>query len=364
MFRRGNNTSVIQIIIILMFPCLVSASEDLEFGLIGDRVVNLAIGESYIEEGASAISSAEGDVSSSIVRLGSVNTNRKGDYLLRYQVTDNSGGIAELIRVVRVFDDTPIQQSQRTKGSTAANLGYLEHLPTSYDQSGKQKAPLIIFNHGSGATGTGNLNSVECCGLARVLETNDWDDTLPFVVLSPQLERNADIEALNQFVDYAIRTYSVDSQRVYMAGWSAGAYTTMLYSVAYPEKLAAMVPTAGGFFLGIPSNVCDAADVPMWLFLGNQDDNFINNTGLNSANAYRNCNPIEPVRVTRFLNAGHFDTSIWPFLPEQTFAIDASSDAIDQSIFDWLLSHGPQVEPDSDFFIIPLPNNGAAIFGL
>ena len=48
----------------------------------------------------------------------------------------------------------------------------------------------------------------------------------------------------------------------------------------------------------------------------------------------------------------------------ENFAIDPSSDAIDQSIFDWLLSHGPQVEPESDLFVIPVPNNDAVIFEL
>ena len=52
----------------------------------------------------------------------------------------------------------------------------------------------------------------------------------------------------------------------------------------------------------------------------------------------------------------------------ENFAIDPSSDAIDQSIFDWLLSHGPQAVPESgsnsDFFVTPLPNNGIVIFGL
>ena len=31
----------------------------------------------------------------------------------------------------------------------------------------------------------------------------------------------------------------------------------------------------------------------------------------------------------------------------ENFAIDPSSDAIDQSIFDWLLSNGPQVDDTS-----------------
>jgi len=56
-------------------------------------------------------------------------------------------------------------------------------------------------------------------------------------------------------------------------------------------------------------------------------------------NAYNGCNPTETARLTRYLDAGHFDTSIWPFLPDENFEIETSSDPIDQSIFEWLLSH-------------------------
>jgi len=321
-------------------PTLVTHSViGLEFELIGEKVVNLVIGENYTDAGAMAISDTEGDISSSILLLGSINTNIKGDYLLRYQVKHNADGIAEIMRVVRVFDDAPVRQSQRIKNSTSANFGYLEHLPLNYAQSDNIKAPLIIFNHGSGASGTGNLNHVECCGLAGVLDAGDWDDTLPFVVLSPQRKLGIDTPALNVFVEYAIATYDIDPQRVYMAGWSQGANATMLYSIAYPEKLAAIVPTAGGLFRGIPGNVCNASSVPMWLFLGDLDNSTITRTGLNSANAYSNCNPKEPVKITRLLDADHYHTSIWPFLPAEYYATDIAHDDIEQSIFDWLLSH-------------------------
>jgi hypothetical protein len=317
----------------------INSIEGLEFSLIGAKVVNLAVGEDYVDAGAVAMDDDEGDVSSSIAFMGSVDTGAKGDYLLRYRIEDISGGALEVIRLVRIFDDAPVRQTHRIKNSTVANLDYLEHLPPNYGASDNLKAPLIIFNHGSGASGTGDLNHVECCGIAGVLNAGSWDDALPFVVLSPQREIGIDTPTLNVFVDYAIATYEINPNQVYMAGWSQGANATMLYSIAHPEKLAAIVPTAGGLFRGVPSDVCNASSVPMWLYLGEQDSSFINNTGLESAEAYSNCSPSEPVKVTRFLDADHYTTSIWPFLPEESHATRSDYDHIDQSIFDWFLSH-------------------------
>ena len=317
-------------------PDPINSIDGLAFQLIGEKVMRLRVGEAYLEPGAVAMSDTEGDISSAIRVLNTPNVMLKGDYVIRYQITDNAGQQVELTRMVRVFNDIPVVQSQRVKGETAATLGYLEHLPVNYGQVGNERAPLIIFNHGAGATGTSILSHVECCGLPRVLSDGNWDSGLPFVVLSPQREVGINTPGLDTFVEYALRTYEVDPKRVYMVGWSQGANATMLYAIAHPQKLAAIVPTAGGLFGG-SSNACQAATVPMWVFLGNQDSSFINTVGVNSVNTFRNCQPVEPVRLTRFLNADHFETSIWPFLTQENHTVDSDNDAFDQNIFEWLL---------------------------
>ncbi|MGJ8680451.1 immunoglobulin-like domain-containing protein [Paraglaciecola sp.] len=307
-----------------------------EITLLGERVVILSLGQNYNESGAKATDQEDGDLSASISIVGAVNTQVVADYLLRYQVTDLNGAMGEANRIVRVFDSEPVRQSYRQPNNTPAELGYIEHLPKGYNSSVNYSAPLIIFNHGSGATGSGNLHDVECCGLPAVINFDSWDTELPFVILSPHRKDGLDTQALDDFIEYALINYQVDSQRIYLAGWSQGANISLRYMTIYPHKVAAVVPIAGGWFQGVPGNVCDAADVPMWSFVGTQDSNLITNTGITAANAINGCNPSERAKLTNYLEGTHFTTSLWPFLPSETHSITGASDRVEPDLFQWL----------------------------
>ena len=308
----------------------------LDMTLLGDSVVYLEVGDEYVDFGAVAFDQDGADISFSIDVTGNVNTDEAGDYLLRYSV-ENDGLSGSIIRIIRVQGESPIRQTQRSSTLTNANLSYLEHLPIDYSTSQNTEAPLIIFNHGSGATGTGRLSSVECCGIPELLDSGDWDDTLPFVVLSPQRTSGQDFDALDDFLKFALENYDVDPNRVYMAGWSEGGFVSVLYGIAYPEKLAALAPLAGGLFFGVPQNVCDAADIPTWMYLGDNDSNNIRRVGNGTVNALNDCDPQERVRVTTFNGADHFETSIWPFEPQGNRTITASSDPITEGLLEWFL---------------------------
>jgi predicted peptidase len=307
--------------------------------LFGEAVVTLEIGQDYIEEGAQASDAEDGDLSVSITVTGTVNTNSVADHLLRYQVTDSNGAKAETIRMVRVYSSEPIKQTLRQVSQTTAELAYLEHLPKGYSGGVNYSAPLIIFNHGSGATGTGNLNHVECCGLPAAVKYDSWDTELPFVILSPQRMNGLDIFALDDFIEYALENYQVDPQRVYLAGWSQGANISLQYVVAYPQKVAAVVPIAGGWFQGVPANVCDAADVPMWSFVGSLDSSLITNTGIAAANAINNCNPSFRAKLSNYVEGTHFSTSLWPFIPSENHQIVETGDSVEPNLFEWLQTH-------------------------
>jgi predicted esterase len=307
--------------------------------LVGEAVITLGTGQDYIDQGALAIDDEDGDLSNQITVIGTVNINVVADYLLRYRVTDSGGGSDETSRIVRVYDSEPIKQSSRRIGNTSADLSYLEHLPVDYNSDVNYAAPLIIFSHGSGATGTGNLGDVECCGLPAAILYDSWDNTLPFVILSPQRINGLDVFALDDFIEYALQNYHVDPQRVYLAGWSQGANISLGYLVNYPDKVAAVVPVAGGWFQGLPIHVCDAADVPMWSFVGSRDSSLITNTGITAAEAINSCNPADQAKLTNYVQGTHFSTSLWPFIPSETHAITELSDKLEPNLFEWLLSH-------------------------
>jgi len=79
------------------------------------------------------------------------------------------------------------RQTQKPLGSVAgAPNGYLEYLPAGYD--GTAAVPLLVFWHGIGedGNGTSDLGNVTAWGPPKVIANDGWDNSRPFIVLSPQ----------------------------------------------------------------------------------------------------------------------------------------------------------------------------------
>ena len=75
--------------------------------LLGDNPVTIEVGSTYIDAGATATDTYDGDITSSIVTVSTVNTAIVGVYTVTYNVSDASGNTAaELIRTVNVEDTT------------------------------------------------------------------------------------------------------------------------------------------------------------------------------------------------------------------------------------------------------------------
>ncbi len=74
--------------------------------LLGANPINLYVGNTYIEPGATAIDDVDGDISGKIQISGTVNTSDTGDYTLNYSVSDDAGNNSELTREVTVADST------------------------------------------------------------------------------------------------------------------------------------------------------------------------------------------------------------------------------------------------------------------
>lgn len=71
--------------------------------LLGSSSVDIEIGETYTDAGATALDDVDGDITESIVQTGTVDTDTLGTYTIRYNVTDSNGNAAtEVIRTVNV----------------------------------------------------------------------------------------------------------------------------------------------------------------------------------------------------------------------------------------------------------------------
>ncbi len=68
----------------------------------GNAIVEIDVDGEYTELGATATDDIEGDITSRVVTVGTVNTKRKGLYYIKYLITDQEGNTASVVRVVNV----------------------------------------------------------------------------------------------------------------------------------------------------------------------------------------------------------------------------------------------------------------------
>ena len=70
--------------------------------LLGSSTINLTVGDTFTDPGATATDNVDGDITSSISISGSVNTATAGTYVLTYLVSDSSGNQDEVRRTIIV----------------------------------------------------------------------------------------------------------------------------------------------------------------------------------------------------------------------------------------------------------------------
>jgi predicted esterase len=317
----------------------------------GSRVVNHPLGSDYRDAGATARDPHDGDITRQIrvTGLADLDTRVAGDYLIRYDVTDSAKlAAAEVVRIVRVHSGRFTAQTARDIGSTGAHMGYYEHLPVHYGDDPDRKFPLIVFIHGWGGarfldphTVQAPLSILESSGLVDLIASGRWDDARPFIVLSPQkcvdsLTFGLTASRMKLFIDYALRTYSVDPARVYLAGHSQGSGDTWDYVNNYPRQLAAVVPISGGYGASVG---CVLAETPAWAFNGSADQVVPYQDQVDTVDSINACHPAERARLAVLPGVAHNDildpvlglTGLGQGLPPY--------DVYDESIYDWLLRH-------------------------
>jgi predicted peptidase len=178
-------------------------------------------------------------------------------------------------------------------------------------------------------------------GFVKIFNAGAWDDSRPFIVLSPQrcvdpLTFVATAAQTKRFIDYAINTYKVDTTRIYMGGHSQGSGNTWDYVVNYPQQLAAVFPISGGYGSSVG---CMLGSTPSWAFIGRKDATVPYLDQVNTVTSINACNPPERSRITVLADIGHNDVEM-PVLALTGLGQGTPQyDLYDQSIYDWLLQH-------------------------
>ena len=121
---------------------------------------------------------------------------------------------------------------------------HIRHLPPSY--AGRQPLPLIIDLHGYSETAAIHT---AISGLGA------YGDAHHFITLTPQTNgpvphwstalNGADVAFIGGLLDTAEKTLCVDQARIFVTGYSNGAFMTSAIACKYADRVAAVAPVAG-----------------------------------------------------------------------------------------------------------------------
>lgn len=180
-----------------------------------------------------------------------------------------NGAYADYVLGQPDFGSDPIIQQEIYDPTT---LNYLLFMPRDSSAVENGKFPLIISLHGIGERGD-DLWRVKLDGLPKILDGNN---AFPFIVISPQCPTstqwyyNDGIQLkVDRLIDSAIARYPIDTNRIYLTGYSMGGIGTIDLAIRYPYRFAALNPIA--FRIEEGWNLCVIKDIPMWAFHGQLD---------------------------------------------------------------------------------------------
>lgn len=144
--------------------------------------------------------------------------------------------------------------------------------PLHYDP--QRRYPLVVCLHGGGQYGRDNVRQIEGSEapfLAHYLNREKYSAFLfvpqaPVATtwLDPTVER-----LLMQALPALEREFSIDTDRRYIVGASAGGYGAWHLAGTYPDAFAAIIPLCGD---GNPQLGPKLAGVPVWAFHGEKDE--------------------------------------------------------------------------------------------
>ncbi|GGG13358.1 prolyl oligopeptidase family serine peptidase [Paenibacillus abyssi] len=149
------------------------------------------------------------------------------------------------------------------------SIHYQLFKPSAYEARTDKKWPVILFLHGMNKRGD-DIHSLDVYGLNEFVKSKkDFE----FLVITPQcpffstwpMERDAVIALVNEIVT----NERVDTERIYLTGFSMGGNGVLDLAVNAPQLFAAVVPIAGWL---VAEKTELLKHIPVWAFHGEADD--------------------------------------------------------------------------------------------
>ncbi|MBP0903113.1 dienelactone hydrolase family protein [Mariniflexile gromovii] len=235
--------------------------------------------------------------------------------------------------------DTGGVQTAKVIGSTNAIYGHYIYTPSDYNNA-SPNYPLLVFLHGSGQVGNSQTNpdvltNLIYTGPPSMIEQKKWSPTYPMIVASPQLTSGSwNADDVHSFINYLISTYNINTDRIYLTGYSLGAYGCYSYISKYgaDSYARAIVPIAGGGDVNSGNKYTTTA---VWAFHGGSDNAVPTSRSIDMVSAINASNPNTKAKVTIYPGVGHdSDTRTFDGTGMNSESIDY--DAFNMDIYDWM----------------------------
>jgi predicted peptidase len=227
-------------------------------------------------------------------------------------------------------------------GADNSPYGYYLYTPSGYSRNGP-RFPLLVFLHGSGQIGNSKdnpsaLDSVLHEGPPHLILKGAWAPKYPMIVASAQCHEGPwDTFKVKEFVEFIRSSYQVDTLRIYLTGLSMGGSGTFDQLTVYGgnSHLAAAVSISGGGEL-TADKATKAAQVPLWSFNGENDQNVLPDFSKALVKAINELSPVVPAKITMYPQVGH---DAWTETYDGTGMgrEDPAYDPFKMDIYSWML---------------------------
>jgi predicted peptidase len=233
--------------------------------------------------------------------------------MLNRKVIANKGSLLFMIFcsiIISCSEDSGLEsnnnssEARQVEVRDSEGFSYLLFTPKNKVEEVDGKLPLIISLHGIGERGS-DLQILKSDGLPKIL---DGDVSFPFMVISPQCPLSTEwyytnennIERMRGLLDDAIQRFPIDTNRIYITGFSMGGIGSWYFIINLPEYFAAAAPIA---FRADGWSPCDAKEIPVWAFHGSDDSVIPFRRASLLVDQFRNCGG--DIEFTVYDGAGH-----------------------------------------------------------
>jgi predicted peptidase len=166
------------------------------------------------------------------------------------------------------------------RSSTGETMQYRLFVPPNYDRA--KKYPIVLWLHDAAGRGSDNLKQISGSNLpgSHIWTTAENQGKYHAFVVAPQVNITkgwarphantppVSIRLALEILDAVEKEYSIDPERVYVAGQSMGGEGVWSTLAMAQNKFAAAIALCG---FGDASMIPRAAKVPVWIFQGQAD---------------------------------------------------------------------------------------------